>query len=165
MSHLPSRIDDAQCLETLRALRWPDGVCCPRCDSVEITKQGRDDTHPRRQRSLCQSWARCCDDLTDTILAGPHQPLRVWILCLYCMGLSLSNHQIAQELALKKDDVQPMTGQLRQGIVRKKASPTLTAEVECDEVYLVAGHKGQPAAVGNKGGVERLSQPWRIGAG
>jgi DNA-binding transcriptional regulator LsrR (DeoR family) len=90
--------------------------------------------------------------LTDTIFAGHHQPLRVWILCLYFMGLNLSNHQIAQELDLNKDDVQQMTSQLRQGIVRKKPAPTLTDEVECDEVSIVAGHKGQPEAVVKKGG-------------
>ena len=68
------------------------------------------------------------------------------------MGLNLSNHQIAQELALNKDDKQQMTSQLRQGIVRKEPAPTLTDEVECDEVYIVAGHKGQPEAVVKKGG-------------
>jgi len=40
------------------------------------------------------------DDLSDTIFAGHHQPLRVWILCLYFMGLNLSSEQIAQELDL-----------------------------------------------------------------
>jgi hypothetical protein len=28
------------------------------------------------------------------VLAGHHQPLRVWVLCLYFMGLNLSNRQI-----------------------------------------------------------------------
>ena len=37
------------------------------------------------------------DDLTGTVLAGHHQPLRVWLLCLYFMGLNLSNRQIDQE--------------------------------------------------------------------
>ena len=60
--------------------------------------------------------------------------------------------QIAQELDLNKDDAQQMTSQLRQGIVRKKPSPTLTDEVECDEVYIVAGHKGKPDKVEKKGG-------------
>ena len=45
-----------------------------------------------------------------------------------------------------------MTCQLRQGIVRKKPLPTLTDEVECDEVYIIAGHKGKPEAVEKKGG-------------
>lgn len=152
MIHIQSLIDDAKCFETVRILRWPDGVSCPHCDSFDITKQGRDDTQPDRQRYLCESCERRFDDLTDTIFAGHHQPLRVWILCLYFMGLNLSNHQIAQELDLNKDDVHQMTCQLRQGIVRKKPLPTLTDEVECDEVYIIAGHKGKPEAVEKKGG-------------
>src|SRR5215831_18221172 len=152
MLHIQSLIDDTKCFETVCTLRWPDGVSCPHCDSFDITKQGRDDTQPERQRYLCQSCERRFDDLTDTIFAGPHQPLRVWILCLYFMGLNLSNHQIAHELDLNKDDAHQMTCQLRQGIVRKKPSPTFTDAVECDEVYIVAGHKGKPEAVEKKGG-------------
>jgi hypothetical protein len=68
------------------------------------------------------------------------------------MGLNLSNHQIAQALGLHKDDAQQMTRQLRQGMVLKKPSPTLTDAVECDEVYIVAGHKGKPDEVVKKGG-------------
>ena len=29
--------------------------------------------------------------MTGTVLAGHRQPLRVWVLCLYLMGLNLSN--------------------------------------------------------------------------
>ena len=75
-----------------------------------------------------------------------------FVLCLYFMGLNLSNHQIAQELDLNKDDAHQMTCQLRHGIVLKKPSPILTNEVECDEVYIVAGHKGKPDEVKKKGG-------------
>lgn len=153
MIYIQSLIDDTKCFETVRTLRWPDGVSCPHCDSFDITKQGHDDTQPERQRYLCQSCERRFDDLTETIFAGHHQPLRVWILCLYFMGLNLSNHQIAHELDLNKDDAQQMTSQLRQGIVLKKPSPTLTEEVECDEVSIVAGHKGKPDEVVKKGGV------------
>jgi hypothetical protein len=35
------------------------------------------------------------------------------------MGLNLSNEQIAQELAVNGSDVQQMTTQLRDGIVKK----------------------------------------------
>ena len=152
MIHIQSLIDDAKCFETVRNLRWPEGVRCPSCDSPEITKQGRDDTQPERQRYLCKLCERRFDDLTNTIFAGHHQPLRTWILCLYFMGLNLSNAQIAKELDLNKDDVHQMTSQLRQGIVSKTPSPTLRDEVECDEVYIVAGHKGQPEEVRKRGG-------------
>src|SRR5215468_8767618 len=33
---------NAQCFETVRALRWPNGVGCPRWESCEMTQQGRD---------------------------------------------------------------------------------------------------------------------------
>ncbi len=59
------------------------------------------------------------DDLTGTIFAGNHQPLKIWILCLYFMGLNLSNQQIARELDLNRSDVQQMTTQLREGVEKK----------------------------------------------
>lgn len=63
------------------------------------------------------------------------------------MGLNLSNQQIAKELDLDKGDVHDMTSQLRQGIVDSKPEVRLSGEVECDEVYVTAGHKGHPEAV------------------
>ena len=85
-------------------------------------------------------------------LAGHHQPLRVWVLCLYFMGLNLSNRQIAGELGLDASDTQAMTEQLRRGLVAKTPAVELKGEVEIDEVYVVAGHKGQPAAVAKRDG-------------
>ena len=148
--------DDAKCYEMVRHLRWPDGVRCPRCDSVQVVKQGRDDTEPQRQRYECRACGRRFDDLTDTLFAGHHQPLRVWVLVLYLMGLNLSNEQIGKELDLDPDDAQRMTGLLRDGIVQRKPEVKLSGEVECDEVYVVAGHKGHPAAVAKKLGWQSL---------
>jgi len=55
------------------------------------------------------------------------------MLCLYLMGLNLSNQQIAAELDLNKDDVQQMTDQLRD--CPNKPEMTFAGEVECDEAY------------------------------
>ena len=72
------------------------------------------------------------------------------MLCLYFMGLNLSNRQIARELDLAVSDVQAMTEQLRQGLTARIPPVVLAGEVEIDEVYVVAGHKGNPAAVAQK---------------
>src|SRR6266850_7743191 len=117
MIHMQALIDDVKCFETVRNMRWPDGVQCPTCDSAEVTKQGRDETQPERQRYRWKSCERRLDDLTDTIFAGHHQPRRVWILCLYFMGLNLSNEQIAHELSLHESDAYQMTTALHGGIV------------------------------------------------
>lgn len=121
MFNLQDLIDDAKCYTEIRKLRWPDGIRCPQCGSSQVSKRGLHERQPHRQRYQCQGCAKQFDDLTDTIFEGHHQPLKVWVLCLYFMGLNLSNQQIAQELGLNKNDVQQMTTQLRNGVVAKKS--------------------------------------------
>lgn len=117
--NIKTLIDDAQCYDTVRELRWPEGRRCPFCDSKRVIKRGFDEKELARQRYECKDCEKRFDDLTGTIFAGRHQPLKVWILCLYFMGLNLSNKQIAKELDLDRTDVQKMTTQLRDGVVKK----------------------------------------------
>ena len=136
-------IDDANYYRKVR----PEGVRCPFCGDERLLKQGFDSTQKQRQRYQCKSRRRYFDDLTGTIFEGHHQPLRVWILCLYFVGLNLSNSQITRKLDLNKEDVQAMALQLREGSVEYKPAARLESIVECDEVYIVARHKGQPSGV------------------
>jgi len=124
LTHL---IDERKCYEVVREMRWPDGTRCPNCGSGEIKKRGFHSRHAYRQRYTCQGCQQQFDDLTDTIFEGHHQSLRVWILCLYLMGLNLSNEQIGQELDLDPGDAQRMTSQLRAGIVAKKSQSSSAA--------------------------------------
>jgi transposase-like protein len=152
MVNLSGLLDEAKCFELVRQHRWPDGVRCPDCDSAVVIRNGHDEGQRYRQRYLCKACHGRFDDLTGTVLAGHHQPLRVWVLCLYLMGLNLSNRQIAQELGLDASDVQAMTEQLRQGLVARAPVAKLEGTAEVDEVYIVAGHKGQPLEVEKRGG-------------
>ena len=54
-------IDDVQCYQTVRELRWPDGVACPSCQSTHVIKRGFDDAEPARQRYECHD----CDTRFD----------------------------------------------------------------------------------------------------
>jgi len=150
--NLSGLMDDAKCFALVRQYHWPEGVCCPGCGSPAVIRDGCDDTQPHHQRYRCKACVSRFDDLSGTVLAGHHQPLRVWVLCLYFMGLNLSNRQIAGELGLTASDVQAMTEQLRAGLVAKAPEVELKGEVEIDEVYVVAGHKGQPDEVAKRGG-------------
>jgi transposase-like protein len=150
--NLSGLMDDTKCFAFVRQQRWPDGVRCPDCDNEAVIRDGCDDTQRDRQRYRCKACGGRFDDLAGTVLAGHHQPLRVWVLCLYFMGLNLSNRQIAGELGLSPSDVQAMTEQLRRGLIANTPATELHGEVETDAVYVVAGHKGQPAAVAKRGG-------------
>jgi transposase-like protein len=97
-------ISEENCYETLRQLRWPEGARCPFCGSAEVNRRGHDEVHRSCQRYQCNGCDRRFDDLSETVLAGHHQPLPVWIVCLYFMGLNL----------------QVMTTALREGVDKKK---------------------------------------------
>jgi transposase-like protein len=140
---LTNLLDEAKCYEVIRQLRWPDGVVCLHCR--DRGRNGHDDRERNRQRYLCKTCKYRFDDLTGTVLAGHHQPVSTWILGLYFMGVNLSNRQIAQELC--ESDVQV----LRHGIVAKTPDVVLSGDVEFDELYVAAGHKGNPEAVRAKG--------------
>ena len=158
MVNIKDLLDDEKCFEAVRQLRWSEQVRCPHCNG-EVNKRGMHSTQSGRQRYECRGCGRQFDDLTGTIFEGHHQPLRVWIVCSYLMGLNLSNQQIASELDLNKDDVQAMTTTLREGVEAKKKAVVLSGEVEADEGYIVAGHKGYPDIVrqlGRPGRCRRL---------
>ena len=53
-----------------------------------------------------------------------------------------------------------MTEALRGGLAAKAQPVRLAGEVEIDEVHVVAGHKGQPAAVAKGGGLDAVAG-WR----
>ncbi|WZP01078.1 hypothetical protein EP7_005516 (plasmid) [Isosphaeraceae bacterium EP7] len=147
MVNIQNLFDDAKCFQTVRDMRWPVGVACSSYGSTSVVKNGRDETQPDRRRYECRSGRKRFDDLTDTVFAGHHQPLRTWIACLYLMGLNLSGLQIARELGIDKGDARAMITTLRQRIVDRTPPEELSSEVECDEVDVVAGHKGHPEAV------------------
>ncbi|WP_431308152.1 transposase [Deinococcus arenicola] len=75
-------LDDGKCFEGVRKLRWSGGVTCPHCHAPHAVKQGWDNTQRFRQRYHCLNCQRKFDELTGTVLAGPHQPLRQWVAFL-----------------------------------------------------------------------------------
>jgi hypothetical protein len=92
--NLSGLIDDAKCFVLVRQHRWPEGACCPVCGSSAVIRDGHDDAQPCRQRYRCKACAGRFDDLTGLdaasrhlppgdryamVLAGHHQPLRVWV--------------------------------------------------------------------------------------
>ena len=144
MCRLNNLIDEGKCYEEVRRIRWPNGVCCPACTSNKIAKRGRNHRQQECRRYTCKNCGKRFDDLTGTVFMGRHQPLSVWFAYLYLMGLNVSNRQIAEELNLNESDGQAMAEALRGGIVQRRPPVRMGGVVECDEVYVVAGHKGRP---------------------
>ena len=123
-------MDERACYELLREIRWSDGVQCPHCSDFSIRKNGHDEVHKCRQKYECKNCQRGFDDLTGTIFSGSNKSLKVWITCLYLMGLNLSNNQISSELDISYPTAQRMTKILREGIVKKSLIASLAAKLK-----------------------------------
>jgi hypothetical protein len=86
------------------------------------------------------------------------------------MGLNVSNAQIAQELDINERTVHDMCDKLGRKVFEDRPAVELSGEVELDEFYVVAGHKGHPAAV-KKGkawsaaAIEGRQRSWHAGEG
>jgi len=143
-------IDPNKCYDFFRAKKWPLGVCCPKCTSNRVKKNGHKDSDPLCQNYKCNNCGCRFNDFTGTILAKKHHPIGVWVVMLYLMGLNLSNSQIAAELDLHPDVVHRMTLFLRSEILVRKPGCKVSGVAECDEVYVIAGHKGYPESVRSK---------------
>lgn len=144
-------IDEAKCYEYLRKSRWSEEVRCIRCGSIEVNCNGHVTGHPYCQKYKCRACKKCFNDKTGTIFSGSHQLLKVWVLLMYFIALNLSNRQISLELNLGEKTCRKMAEQIRKGITCNQEEPILSEEVEIDEVYIVAGHKGQPQKVKEAG--------------
>ena len=112
-------LDAPQCYTMVRALRWPQGVHCVSCSSSEVVKNGKDPVDSARQHYRCRGCGRGFDDLSETVLAGSHQPVTHWITTLYLLNLNVSMARIALELALSEDVVQTMGAIIRERIAKK----------------------------------------------
>ena len=141
-------MSELECYNKLRSMRWPnDQIICPRCSSSNCKKVGQVTEKKPGQRYHCEGCHRHFNDLTDTVFHSSNLPLKFWMCCLYLMGLNTSNRQIAQELGVSEKTAHTMSRKIRAEIRKNRPDPKLSGEVEFDEVYVVAGHKGCPEAV------------------
>ncbi len=132
----------------VRELRWGQNrVHCPRCDSQSCEETGKTDKSQYCSKYQCNDCRRHFNDLTGTIFADSKLSLKIWIGCLYLMGLNSSNRQISKELDISEKTAQKMTTKIREEIKKNSPEARLSGEVEFDEVYVVAGHKGHSEAV------------------
>ena len=140
------------CYQKVRSLRWGSGpVSCPRCYHDQCDETGCSKKHPECKSYCCQGCGRCFNDLTGTIFSESNLSLTTWMACLYLMNMNASNRQISQELEVSEKTAQRMTTEIRKEVRKNSPSPVLSGEVEFDEVYVVAGHKGHPKSVKKKG--------------
>jgi transposase-like protein len=90
------QLDEGSLMKRLQALRWKDGLRCPRCGDARCTvhAHGRDG----RRKLRCAGCGRTFTDLTGTPLAHSHLPLSLWALAARIM---LAGRPTCSELSVR----------------------------------------------------------------
>jgi len=105
-------LNDREVFQTLKALRWPQGVICPRCQSVNVIRSDPPPNAIDKRHYYecldCKNGGRISDfdDFTGLPLKSMHA-VKQWILCWYLIGFCSVN-QIAKILGISAQEVMQM---------------------------------------------------------
>ncbi len=92
--------DEDKAREHIEASRWPDGVTCPHCGSLDTMRMAG---KTQAGMFLCRDCRDKFTCRTGTVMERSHIPLRKWLLALHLMASSkkgVSAHQLMRNLEL-----------------------------------------------------------------
>src|SRR5688572_10161418 len=147
--------DDAKCRAYLERLRWPNGVCCPKCGDTSVSEI-RD-----RAQWDCNACRYQFSVTAGTIMHDSHLPLRKWFLAIYLMCESkkgISALQLKRTIGVAYKTAWYHCHRIREAMGNDQLTgPTLFGVVEVDETLV--GGKRRGVGTGNREG-----KTWVAGA-
>jgi transposase-like protein len=131
---------EEKCRAYLEAIRWPEGVRCPRCDANKgisrIVKRGQFE---------CESCGYQFSVTAGTIFHDSHLPLWKWFLAVYMIGESkkgISSNQLKRMLNVSYKTAWYLSHRIR-AAMQDDMAELLTGIIEADELF-VGGEKRHP---------------------
>ena len=147
--------NDEKCRQALEAIRWPDGVCCPRCGDLKVSQL------PTYGLWVCRSCPYQFSVTAGTIMHDSHLPLRKWFLAIYLMCANkkgTSALQMQRTLGCAYRTAWYLCHRIRAAMGHDELTgPTLFGIVEVDETLV--GGKRRGVGRGN-----RTGKTWVAGA-
>jgi transposase-like protein len=135
-----------RCRDYLEALRWPEGVQCPRCGSVKVSRI------VKRHQFDCDSCRYQFSVRVGTVFHDSHLPLWKWFLAVYLMVESkkgMSANQVKRMLGVSYKTAWYLCHRIRAAMTDTTPEP-LEGVVEMDETYVGGRRKGHRNYLVNK---------------
>ena len=115
--------------------RWPEGVACPKCGSLNI--QDRPTRKPQPFR--CRDCRKDFSVKTGTVMQGSNLPLSKWELAIYLMSTSLkgaSSMKLHRDLGITQKSAWHLTHRIRKAW--ESNARLFAGPVEADETYIAS---------------------------
>src|SRR5579863_4631599 len=135
-----------KCRAYLEALRWPDEIMCPRCQSRKISQI------VKRNQFDCDSCRYQFSVTAGTVFNDSHLPLWKWFLCVYLLceaRKGMSANQIKRTLGISYKTAWYLCHRVR-AAMKEVQTDKLTGTVEVDETYIGGKKVGQGHLIGKQ---------------
>jgi transposase-like protein len=140
---------ETKCRDYLEALRWPNGIICPRCQGESIS------TIEDRNQHECNACRYQFSVTSGTIMHDTHLPLWKWFLAVYMIVESkkaVSANQIKRMIDVSYKTAWFLCHRIREALLQPAS--LLSGVVEIDESFI--GPKVRGKGKGNWKGNKRV---------
>ncbi len=113
--------------------RWPDGVACPECGSVNIQERPTRKPQPFR----CRDCRKDFSVKTGTVMQGSNLPLSKWAIAIYLMSTNLkgvSSMKLYRDLGITQKTAWFLNHRIREAYATNGG--LFNGPVEVDETYI-----------------------------
>lgn len=128
--------DEESCRQHLIAMRWPEGVKCPRCECQRVSAL------PKRKQWTCLGCRYRFSATTGTIFHKSHIRLRKWFMAIFIVlnaKKGISSLQLNRELKISQECCWHMIHRIREAM-RESRDNLFSGIIQVDEYY----HGGRP---------------------
>ena len=136
---------EENCLAELLAMRWPNGVSCPRCGDMDVTRIKPKTSKRRRTIWKCNGCKRQFSATIGTIFEDSKLPLSKWFPAFWQLLATrngTSSCELARSLGITQKTAWFVLHRVRECIASNSVE-LATGEVEVDESFIGGAEKNK----------------------
>jgi transposase-like protein len=135
--YAPEFTDETAAIAHLEQSRWADGVTCPHCGSVSVTRMAGKTQAGYFQCNDCRDKFTC---RTGTVMERSHIPVHKWLLAIHLLSASkkgMSAHQLHRMLGVTYKSAWFLAHRIREAMTGHNPGPMGAdgGHVQADETY------------------------------